>query len=489
MGAFGTRDRRFVAAGWVLLAACVGASFALASSAASRAYEATKRAFAACAPGHQRLTLDDEAGYAALAERFESLARDEARDVNTRLGAAEVAWAANALGRANLIGDGFERAFDELLTFCDSFPDEPAFLGLAVTALRDHRSAVVPSDTVQNRADEALLDALAQVHANLDPDDGTVPLVLAAAAFDAGRTTEAADLLTRAACAVVIDEHPLRRMLAAERVLVEAGVDDLEARDFLVRRAFQRPGTRPGEFTRSFAERFALAAPSASTTADLRRVAERVAATTLLRSDARVAAEVTYAAPVPNRPDAQRRGDSTVAGADQPPGLGRGDAARPVRALHDLVFLCAAGFALLAFALRSRRQAPPPPAKNTRRSRSVPVLASVLALAAPMATLLFLGVTRTWPFDRGEDFLDVLGAPHPALLALPLASLPFVFGGGVGGTAGGVLAGARRMLWMLAIVYALAFAWTSAAVDHVEALRARALNDQLQFDPATASAD
>jgi hypothetical protein len=52
-----------------------------------------------------------------------------------------------------------------------------------------------------------------------------------------------------------------------------------------------------------------------------------------------------------------------------------------------------------------------------------------------------------------------------------------------------VLAGARRMLWMLAIVYALAFAWTSAAVDHVEALRARALNDQLQFDPATASAD
>ena len=83
----------------------------------------------------------------------------------------------------------------------------------------------------------------------------------------------------------------------------------------------------------------------------------------------------------------------------------------------------------------------------------------------------------------------MLGAPHPALLALPLASLPFVFGGGVGGTTGGVLAGARRMLWMLAIVYALAFACTSAAVDHVEALRARALNDQLQFDPATASAD
>ncbi|MBL8768848.1 MAG: hypothetical protein JNL94_15860 [Planctomycetes bacterium] len=490
MGASGSRDRRFGAAVWIVLAAGVGASFVVSPSAASRAANALRHGAQACMPGYETLTLDDADDYAALAARFEPIARDESRDPTERLGAAEVVWAANALARTNLIGDGFEVAFDELLALCDACPDEPAFVALAVTAMRDHRAAIVPGDGAQLRADEFLLESLARTHAAVDPDNGAVPLLLASTALDAGLWTEAADQLTRAACAVVVDEYPLRRLIAAERALIDAGADRLAAREFLVRHAFARAAARTGDLVRSLADRFASANADASTGLALRRVAERVATSTLLRVDAQAAVDVANAVAAP-----AGNGGQDGRGGDPRQWLARGEVARPIRGIHDLVALCAVGFALLAFGTRPRArasEAATAAAKPARRTaESAPIMAVIFALAAPVAVLVFLAVTRTWPFVRAENSLDVLCAPHPALLALPLASLPFVFGGSFGGSAarGGIRARASRMLWMLAIVYALAFAWTSSAVDDVESQRARALVEQMQFDPDSSSAE
>lgn len=481
------------------MAACVGASFILSSSAGPRAWSALKRAGNACAwavgARHEPLRLDDADGYAALAARFDAIAQDEATDLDTCLGAAEVAWAANALARSNLVGDGFDTAFFELLALADAWPDEPAFVALAATALRDHRAAVVPSDPIQNRADEALVEALAQAHARHDPDNGAVPALLALAALDAGHTTEAADQLSRAARAVTIDEYPVRRLLAAERVLMDAGADELGAREFLVRRAFTRAGARAGEFVQTLGERLAaVVADDASTGLALRRVAERVAASTLMRADAQLAAEVAQATRTDGVVDGRRANEGRES-ADTRRWLERSEVAGPLRGVHDLVLLCAVGFALLAAAIRTRARVVLDPAQGARAIRGAgapaPVVAMIFALAAPLAALVFLAVTRTWPFWRSESFLDVLCMPHPALLALPLASLPFILGGSIGKStaSGGTWLAVRRMSWTLAFTYALGFAWTSSAVDAVEGQRARALVELMQFDPASASAE
>lgn len=501
MGRSGTRGRRFDAARWIVLAACVGASFALSPSAGDRAWGAAKRAARSCAAaiawGPKPLRLDDADEYAALAERFMTQAREESRDAATCLGAAEVALAANALARTNLVGDGFDSTFFDVLALADAWPDEPAWVALAATALRDHRAAIVPSDTVQNRADEALVEALAEAHATHDPDNGAVPLLLALIALDAGRATEAADQLERAGCAVTVDEHQGRRMAAAERVLVAAGADELEAREFLVHKAFSRDGASTGALLKTLSDRLAEAStPEGTGSLALRRAAERVAATTLMRSDARLAQDVALTAGADSLGDGPRRGDER-AGSDPQRWSPATAIARPLRGVHDLVFVWALGFALLALAFRSRKPKSvesasiAPETAARRASAPAPVVAAIFAFAAPLGVLVFLAVTRTWPFVRADDFLEVLCTPHPALLALPLASVPFVFGGGTArsGATGGLLAAARRMLWTLAVAYALVFAWTSSAVDATEARRAHALGALMQFDPTAASAE
>ncbi|MBK6942450.1 MAG: hypothetical protein IPH13_19925 [Planctomycetes bacterium] len=280
-------------------------------------------------------------------------------------------------------------------------------------------------------------------------------------------------------------------------MLIDAGADGLAAREFLVHKAFVRDGASTGALLKTLSDRLAEASTTeGSVGLALRRAAERVAVTTLVRSEAQLARDVALTAGTDSRGDGPRRGDER-AGTDPQRWSPATAVARPLRGVHDLVFVWALGFALLALAFRARKPKPvefastAPERAARRASAPAPVVAAIFAFAAPLGVLVFLAVTRTWPFVRADDFLEVLCTPHPALLALPLASVPFVFGGGAArsGAIGGPMAAARPMLWTLAVAYALVFAWTSSAVDAAEARRAHALGALMQFDPTAASAE
>ncbi len=487
----GTRAGRAVAP-WIVAAAVLAASLALLPSARSRAAHALERAGRACLLRDPPPPLAEE-HYVALARRYFEHARDANRAASERLAAAEIAWAATALSRTDLLGEAFDAQFDELLAWCEELPEERGFLALALSAIRDHREQqTAAARGGGNPADALLLESLAAVHEAVDPDNGAVPLFLAGVALEARRPIEAQDLLVRAACAPRIDEQLARRARLAEELLVKSGVEPLVARDFLVRVAFHRTGARAGAGFVAVADGFAPFIERDDTRLTLARVAERVAASALLRADARAAAELAHAARAAPRPSERGQSRAERAQADARRWLERSNGfLRPVRGIHDLAIAFAVVFALAGSCVRGRRVEPGAAARRRRGAGAMPAVATGFALAAPFFTLAALRMSEVWPFEPGTRFVDVVCAPHPALLLLPLAAAPFaVFVGFVARESdAGSAAAVRRLLFTLAFALALGFTWTCSAMDSIDAQSARELAELVQTGAAGPSSE